>query len=146
MPQHLDQAAAAPAEHKQVPAMRITCELLLDKKSKARKALAHIRVPRREPDLCAARDRHHGRGSTTERRRANTPVSIPASTRRTRPPGTSISIRCNMLAPVNATRDDDLHDAAAATLSSTAIDRNTGSDPCVASDVKSPKLRRQLNS
>lgn len=146
MPQNLDQTAVAPAEHKQLPAMRIKFELLLNQKSQARKAFAHIRMPGSQPDPCAARDCHHDRGSTTARSRASTPMSISASTRRIRPPRTSISIRCEALVHNEVAVEENLVDAVCDPSSATDTAKNSCADTGLASDFKKPKLRRQPNN
>ena len=61
MPQDLDQSAAAPTEHEQMPAVRITLERLLHQQRQAIKALAHVGVPSRQPDPRAARGQDHRR-------------------------------------------------------------------------------------
>src|ERR1700687_6238889 len=54
MPQHLDQPAAAPTEHEQMPTVRITLECLLYQQGQTIKALAHVGVAGRQPNSCAA--------------------------------------------------------------------------------------------
>src|SRR5260364_132425 len=57
VPQHLDQAAAAAAEHKQMAAMRIALQGLLDQQRQTVEALAHVGMAGRQPNLGAGGDR-----------------------------------------------------------------------------------------
>jgi len=50
MPDDLDKIAAAAAENKQMPAMRIALQRLLHKQRHPRKAAAHIGAAGSEPD------------------------------------------------------------------------------------------------
>jgi hypothetical protein len=52
---------APPAEHEQMPVVRIALERLLHHERQAIKTLAHVRVAGRQPNPCAARDRDHRR-------------------------------------------------------------------------------------
>src|SRR5262244_3183562 len=59
MPQHFHQSTAPSAKHKEMAVMRIALECLLHQQCQAIKALAHVRVAARQPDLHAARNRDH---------------------------------------------------------------------------------------
>src|SRR5262245_60037499 len=59
MPEHLDQAAAAAAEAKQMPIVRVALEHLLHLQRQAIKTLAHVALAARQPDPRAVRDRDH---------------------------------------------------------------------------------------
>src|SRR5437660_5595731 len=61
VPKHLDQAAAPPAEHKQLAIMSIALERLLHQQCQAVEALAHVGVAGRQPHPRSARDRNRHR-------------------------------------------------------------------------------------
>src|SRR5208282_1069954 len=61
MPQDLEQSAAAPTEHEQMPAVRIPLERLLHQQRQAIKTLAHVGMASRQPNPRAAWGRDHHR-------------------------------------------------------------------------------------
>src|SRR5208283_2819856 len=63
MPNQLDQVASAPPEDPQITGMRIAPERLLHHQRQGAEALAHIRVPRRQPHPRPARKRNHRKRS-----------------------------------------------------------------------------------
>src|SRR5215475_5479486 len=93
MPQHLDQPAALAAEHEQMPAVRITLELLLNQKCQPIKALAHVGVAARQPHPRPARQRNHHRRSIAPITRARALASTVSSTMIRAPDASTISIR-----------------------------------------------------
>src|SRR3954451_15328789 len=64
VPEHLDQSAAAATEYKQMPAMGITPQRLLNHERQAIEALAHVGVAGRQPDPRPIRHRDHRRRLT----------------------------------------------------------------------------------
>ncbi len=75
-----------------VPGMGIALQLLLNRKSQALHAPAHVRVASRDPDPDAARDRDHRRAKMASTR-ASAATSTPASTMTRRSFPISISMR-----------------------------------------------------
>src|SRR3954465_7251861 len=95
MPKHFDQAAAPPAEHEQMPAVRVVPQRLLHHECQAIKTFAHVGVAARQPDPGAARDRDHRRRFPLESAfiSADTVEASTAPVIRIRPPpANSISI------------------------------------------------------
>src|SRR3974377_790273 len=95
MPQRLDQSAAPATEHKQMPAVGIALERLLDHERQAIETLAHVGVPSRQPNPRSARHRDHRRRLlfASARITANTVEASTGPVIRTRPPAeNSISI------------------------------------------------------
>src|SRR5947207_6769279 len=95
VPKHLDQAAAAAAEHEQMAIMRVTLERLLYQQRQAVEAIAHVGGAGCQPYLCSAteQDRHRRLPVSTEIA-ADTVATSAAPLIRTRAPvGNSISIK-----------------------------------------------------
>src|SRR6185369_11126616 len=90
MPENLDQIAAPAPEDVEIASVRIALQALLNRKSQALHAAAHVGMAGRDPDPDATRDRNHRR-----LRSSRTSCSASASTSlstRTRQPPSSISI------------------------------------------------------
>src|SRR3954466_8057602 len=90
MPKDFNQTPSSAPKDKQMAGVRITPERLLNEQRQAIEALAHVRVPRREPHPHAGRNRDHRRPTTMPR----TATMVSRSTGpaiRTRPPAHSTS-------------------------------------------------------
>src|SRR3954469_22444604 len=87
MPKDFNQIAAPAPKDKQMAAVRVTPERLLHEQGQAVEALAHVRVPRREPHPHAGRDRDHERARTAMTRASAAPFTSLSTI--TRPPPTS---------------------------------------------------------
>src|SRR4051812_20641958 len=90
MPKDFNQIPSSAPKDKQMAAVRITPERLLHEQGQTIEALAHVRVPRREPHPHAGRNRDHRRPATIP----STATTVARSTGpaiRTRPPAHSTS-------------------------------------------------------
>lgn len=83
----IDQAAAAAAEYKQLPAHRMALHRLLHHQRQTGRAFVHVCIARRQPDLHANKNRHYCRPNTQSGMRpiASVSMSLSARTRRPRP-------------------------------------------------------------
>ena len=88
---HLEQVAAPAAEDEEVAAMRIATQHLLNLKSQAGEALAHIRMARRQPHPNPARDRDHRKLSSPRANASTAAISTGPSTTIRRPHRSTIS-------------------------------------------------------
>src|SRR3954466_15102001 len=101
MPKDFNQIPTPAANDKQMTAVRIAPERLLDEQGQAVEALAHVRVPRREPHPHAGRNRDHERVRTAMTRASAAPfTSLSTITRH--PPASTISITPRTPAPDDA--------------------------------------------
>src|SRR3954449_3500215 len=101
MPEHLDQIPAPAPKDKQMAAVRVMPERLLYEQGQAVEALAHVRVPRREPHARVGRDQDHERVRTATTRASAAPfTSLSTITRH--PPASTISITPRATAPGDA--------------------------------------------
>jgi len=90
-PDHFDQIAAPPSEHKQVPRERVFCQRLLRQGGQSVESLPHVSDASCQPDLGLRRNRDHRISPST---RAKTPDSaVGPSTKIRRPSVNVISIR-----------------------------------------------------
>src|SRR4051794_22565138 len=152
MPEHFNQIAAPAPKDKQMAAVGIAPERLLDEQSQAVEAFAHVGVARREPHARVGRDRDHERVRTAMTR-ANAAPFTSLSTITRQPPTSTISITPRTPAP-----DDAIAASGAAgrhvgpgargvggRSSATMAGTNVSSS---ASAVRRPSLsnRRQVNS
>src|SRR3954470_21117530 len=90
MPKNFNQIPSSAPKDKQMAAVRITPERLLHEQGQTIEALAHVRVPRREPHAHTGRNRDHRRPATIP----STATTVSRSTGpaiRTRPPAHSTS-------------------------------------------------------
>src|SRR4051812_15850081 len=90
MPKDFNQIPSSAPKDKQMAAVRITPERLLHEQGQTIEALAHVRVPRREPHAHTGRNRDHRRPATIP----STATTVARSTGpaiRTRPPAHSTS-------------------------------------------------------
>src|SRR5439155_22619372 len=92
VPDHLQQISSPPSEAEQVAAQGIAAQHFLDLQRQRRKALAHIRVARRQPHANARRQRDH-RCRSALITRASTAVSTSLPAINPQPPGSSVAIR-----------------------------------------------------
>src|SRR3954468_5261703 len=101
MPEHFNQIAAPTPKDKQMAAVRVTPERLLDQQGQAVEAFAHVRVPRGQPHPHTGWDRDHERARTAKTRASAAPFTSLSTI--TRPPPTStISITPRAPAPDDA--------------------------------------------
>src|SRR3954468_16365126 len=90
MPKDFNQIPSSAPKDKQMAAVRITPESLLHEQGQTIEALAHVRVPRREPHAPTARNLAHRRPATFPSAATSVPRStVPAI--RSRPPSHSTS-------------------------------------------------------
>src|SRR3954469_9632203 len=90
MPKDFNQIPSSAPKDKQMAAVRITPERLLHEQGQTIEALAHVRVPRREPHAHTGRNRDHRRPATIP----STATTVARSTGpaiRTHPPAHSTS-------------------------------------------------------
>src|SRR3974390_713857 len=99
MPENLHEIASPASEYEQMPAMGIAPQRLLHDERKARKALAHVRAARHQPDARVARNRNH-RCVSAFTTPASAAPSTSAPTTIFSPPASVISMR--PLAPADA--------------------------------------------
>src|SRR5579863_764163 len=96
MPDHLDQVTSAAPKNEEIAAVRVVPQNFLDLQRQAGPALAHIRMARGQPYPCPRRQGRDPRGPdhwpSTARTRRKASASTWRSTRRRRPPDSSISI------------------------------------------------------
>ena len=92
MPDNLQQIAATAPKAEQMPAQGIMPKHLLNLQRQARKLLAQIRVPGRQPHPHARRDRNYRR-SRRARTRDKAATSTPVPTMTRRPRASTISMR-----------------------------------------------------
>src|SRR5690349_3818424 len=149
VPQHLDEVTAAAAKHKQIAAVRVMAQRLLNEQRQPIKPFAHIGPTRRQPNPHAARNRDHRRSSTpTTRASAASFTSLPTITRA--PPASTISIRPVFSADDAASRaalwscpkvcEPDA-DRSASMTAGTNAPAPPSAIPCLA-----PAWRRQVNN
>src|SRR4051794_27640017 len=90
MPKDFNQTPSSAPKDKQMAGVRITPERLLNEQRQAVEALAHVRVPRREPHPHAGRDRDHPRIRTAMTRASAAPFTSLSTITRHPPAGSSI--------------------------------------------------------